>query len=281
MNRHERRARRAQERKARRTGDTMGASYTAMSEPPEWVRNHPSFKEGQARRARIAQGSGEPAMPQRYYDDISEAAGLIVEWHQAQLKVAPPDLRWVEERDDGTFIAAALDAPQLLADSPDAFRLLAWLDEKTGRKLSIYQARWALRLCRALPMPDGSYYGVETKFESKAMQVLKRFADDVEGKGTTALAISTPCGHCGKELDAASGAPGEVPRPGCFSVCTACGGINRFDDQMRLVRVSDEELAALPAEFQSQMQEMKAFLVQGKAAAQLEGLRGKKTVIEA
>lgn len=274
MNRHERRKQRAQERKARRRGDTMGTGYTAqaMAEPPPWMQAHPAFIEGQA-----AAKTGK--LPPAYYKAIEHAAQLISDWYQAQPE--PPDLRWVEERDDGTFMIAALDVPQLLADSPDAFRLLAWLDEQTDRKLSIYMARWALRLCRALPMPDGSYCGTEVKFESKAMQVLKRFASDVEGKGTTALAIASPCGHCGKRLDNASGAPGERVEPGCYSICTSCGGLNRFDDEMLLVRVSDEELAEMPGDFQAQAQEMKALLLQGKASHQMDGLRGKKTVIEA
>ena len=51
MNRHERRKQRAQERKARRRGDTMGTGYTAqaMAEPPQWMQAHPAFIEGQAR----------------------------------------------------------------------------------------------------------------------------------------------------------------------------------------------------------------------------------------
>lgn len=273
-NRHERRKQRAQERKARRRGDTMGTGYTAqaMAEPPPWMQAHPAFIEGQAL-------GRKRELPPGYYDEIRNAAQLISDWYQAQPE--PPDLRWVEERDDGTFMIAALDVPQLLADSPEAFRLLAWLDEQTGRKLTIYQARWALRLCRALPMPDGSYYVAELKFESKAMQVLQAFAADVEGKGTTALAIASPCGHCGKRLDNASGAPGERVEPGCYSICTSCGGLNRFDDEMRLVRVSDEELAEMPEDFRTQTEEMKALLLQGKASRQMDGLRGKKTVIEA
>lgn len=215
MNRHERRRQRAQERQARRRGDTMTAGYTgyASREPPEHVRNHPAFKAAVAEASRAAAAGEKPAMPPRYYEDIENAARLIVQWYHAE--PTKPDLRWIEERDDGTFIVAALDAPGLLADSPDAERLIAWLDEKTNRKLSVYQARWALRMCRALPMPDGSYYGEELKFESKAMQVLKRFAADVEGKGTSALPLGgAPCGHCGTRLENASGAPGEVPEPG-------------------------------------------------------------------
>ncbi len=46
MNRKDRRARRAQERKARRTGDTMGASYSTGPLPAS-VTEHPAFKAGQ------------------------------------------------------------------------------------------------------------------------------------------------------------------------------------------------------------------------------------------
>lgn len=274
MNRHERRKQRAQERKARRHGDTMGQGYSyAGTQVPAYVRNHPAFKEGQAHAA-----SGERAMPPRYYQDIEDAARLIVQWYNAE--PTKPDLRWVEEREDGTFIIAALDAPGLLADSPDAERLIAWLDAKTNHKLTLYQARWALRLCRAAPMPDGSYYGEELKFQSRAMRVLQAFAKDVEGKGTTALPLGgSPCGHCGVQLEHASGAPGEVPTPGCLTICTRCGGVSAFDEQMRPQRMTDEQYAALPEELRAQAEEMKAFMLQGRMARATGG--GKKTVIEA
>lgn len=146
MNRRDRRAAASQERRAQ---DTMGKSYTVLSDVPDSVRNHPAFKEGQRRSE-----SGE-GLPPAYYEDIERAAREMIAW--LQLRTEPPELRWLEWDKDRTFIAAGLDAgAAYLADSPDAFALLAWLDERTHRKLSLNQAGWALRLIGQLPMPEGA-----------------------------------------------------------------------------------------------------------------------------
>lgn len=252
MNRKDRRAQRAQERKARRT-DTMGTSFH-IGPLPEHVTNHPAFQEGQ-RAAEKGEG-----FPPRYYDDIEKAAKLIAEWVHAQ--PMPPDLRWIEQKDDGVFIAAALDdvGASYLADSPDAFALLAWLDEKTGRRLSLNQATWAHRRCRALPMPDGSYVGVTTSRESDAYKTFLRMADRVAKSVESDRCASSPCGHCGKRLDAASSADGHKPNEGDLSVCVYCCGVNTFDAQHRLVKLTQEQFDALPPEVAAQLGEMQALM---------------------
>jgi hypothetical protein len=255
MNRHERRKKAALERRGR--SDTMGAGYSSGPLPAH-VRNHPAYQEG----LRVSKGGAQGDISERYYKAIEAAARLMREWVRAQPTL--PDLRWVEEKDDGTFIAAGLDVgAEYLADSPDAFRMLAWLDEKTDRQLSINQARGALLLCGALPMPDGSYHGVETVRESEAMKNILAFLSDEK---TTRIEES-PCGHCGKGLSAASSDTGK-PAPGCLSICTRCLGINRFDDALRNVAVTDEELAALPADLRSHLEEMQAILRHSRMAAQ-------------
>jgi hypothetical protein len=252
MNRKDRRAQRAQERKARRT-DTMGTSFH-IGPLPEHVTNHPAFQEGK-RAAEKGEG-----FPPQYYDDIEKAAKLIAEWVHAQ--PTPPDLRWIEQKDDGVFIAAALDdaGASYLADSPDAFALLAWLDEKTGRKLSLNQAMWALRRCRALPLPDGSYYGVTTSHESDAYKTFLRMADRVAKHDESDRGVSSPCGHCGKQLDAASTDTGHKPNAGDLSVCVYCCGANMFDAELRLVKLTEEQLDALPPESAAQLREMQALM---------------------
>jgi hypothetical protein len=253
MNRHERRKKAAQARRGR--SDTMGAGYSSGPLPAH-VTSHPAFQEGE----RVSKGGAPGEMTEGYYKAIEDAARLMGEWVRAQPTM--PELRWLAEKDDGTFIAAALDAgAEYLADSPDAFRMLAWLDEKTGRQLSINKARWALRLCRALPMPDGSYHGVETVRESEAMRNIKALLSDAK---TTRFAGS-PCGHCGKALDAASSDTGQ-PAPGNLSICVVCLGINRFDDALRNVAVTDEELAALPADVRSTLEEMQAIMRRSRMA---------------
>lgn len=200
-------------------------------------------RRAEAKRRRAAQ---KATLPPAYFDDIKEASRLIYRWVQEQ--PTEPELRWVEQKDDGVFIAAGLDAgARLLADSPDAFRLLAWLDAETGRKLSLNQATWALRACRALPMPDGSYWGAKETRESVALRSLRRAAASIEaGKGSSldAMAVPSPCGHCGKVLDGASGAHGEKPKPGDVSVCMSCTGANTFGEDLRLVPLSDAEVEA-------------------------------------
>ena len=244
MNRKDRRARRAQERRARRTGDTMGSSY-GTGPLPRSVTEHPAFKAGQ----KATEFSPE------YYQSIEDAARLISEWYHAQPE--RPTLRWVQQKNDRVFLAAALDVgAQYLADSPDAFRLLAWLDERTERKLSLNQATWALRRCRAIPMPDGSYYGTETTRVSPAMRTLQAFADGVTGDEHNARIPGSPCGHCGELLDHATGAGGGA-KPGDLSMCIRCLGMNAFDEQLRHVALSAEEFSALPAKLRDQLEQMR------------------------
>jgi hypothetical protein len=264
MNRHERRKKRAQERKARRSGDTMGSAYQT-GPLPESVRNHPAFKAGE-KAAKDGLG-----LPPGYHEDIEQAAALIVEWHAQQVD---PDLRWLAMDRDRTFIAAALDTgASYLADSPDAFRLLAWLDEKTGRKLSINQAMWALRRCRAMPMPDGSFLGTETIQESAGMKMLKTFAD---GTGTDTRVKPSPCGHCGEMLDGASAGPGAVPGPGDLTMCIKCGGFNRFDDEMLLAKVTDEDIDELDdAGTRTQLRDAQALLRHYRAQSEMGGKSSK------
>jgi len=142
VNRKERRA------AASRGDDTMGKSYTVLPGVPASVRNSPAYKAGQA-----AAASGQ-GFPPEYFAEIEGAARWARRWLDEHRGAV---LRWLEWDGDRTFIAAGLDtgAPYL-ADSPDAFRLLAWLDEMTGRRLSLNQAGWALRKLGLIPMPDGS-----------------------------------------------------------------------------------------------------------------------------
>ncbi len=139
MNRHERRKAASQERQQ----DTMGRSFQ-LGGLPESVRAHPMFQEGQ-RRAAAGEGP-----PQGYIDAIHDAAALVPRWIAA--RPSPPDLKWLEWDAGSTFIAAGLDVgASYLADSPDAFALLEWLDSATGRKLSLNMAGWALRIAGQIP----------------------------------------------------------------------------------------------------------------------------------
>lgn len=259
-NRKDRRAQRAQERKARRS-DTMGKGFTTGPLPPH-VTNHPAFKAGEKA---AAEGTG---FPQGYYDEIEKAAKVIFEWVSSQ--TPKPDLRWIEQKEDGVFIAADLDlGAGYLADSPDAFRLLAWLDQKTDRKLSLNQATWALRRCRALPMPDGTYYGTEKRQESEAYRGLLQVLDKAKGEGLESDRIKgAPCPHCGKLLDAASSASGHRPNPGDVSMCIYCAGALQFDDELQTKGLSDEQIEAFDPASRDHLREMQALLRSAMARKQ-------------
>lgn len=272
MNRHDRRKQRALERKARRSGDTMGASHQ-LGGIPERVLNHPAFKAGEQA---AKEGRG---LPQAYYDEIERAAELIVQWHAEQID---PDLRWLKPDADKTFISATLgDGMTYLADSPDAFSLLRWLDEKTGRRLSLNQAMWALRRCRAMPMRDGSFLGAETLRESDARKALRGALEQItaaERSAETDRVPSHPCPHCGAKLDGATSGDGAKPEPGDVTVCIYCGGINCFTDGLGVERMTDDALAELPEDTRQMLGEMQA-TIRSLAAARLAG--GKKSPAEA
>lgn len=149
MNRKDRRARASRGQH----NDTMGASYTVLPDLPESVLNHPKYKEGQARAAK---GEG---FPPEYFAAIDSATRLVRQWVAAH---PGGELRWLEWDGQRTFIAAGLDTgARYLADSPDAFALLEWLDGATNRQLSLNMAGWALRKLGMLAMPDGSTWGGE------------------------------------------------------------------------------------------------------------------------
>ena len=108
------------------------------------------------RKERRAQ-SGEGFSPD-YFAHITRCAWFVQQWTREH-----PDavLRWLPWDGDRVFIAAALDAgAAYLADSPDAFALLAWLDEQfvPSQKPSLNQAGWALRTLGMMPMPDGTMW---------------------------------------------------------------------------------------------------------------------------
>lgn len=256
MNRQDRRKRRALERKARRRNLSLDAI-------PESIRNNPHFQKG-------LKGQLSP----EYVKEIEKAAQLIVQWMNEHPRAK---LQWVKQQENGVFVSAALcDVRSWIADSPDAYELLDWLDEKTDRSLSFNMMVWALRLCRAIPMPDGSYYGVEVKIKSAGLKALENFAHD---RGTTTRLPPSPCGHCGVVLENASAAKDVVPAAGDISVCVKCYGFNRFDAELRNVKVTDEEFEALDADHQGVLYDMQSVL-RGYATKVAFGTKA-RVVIEA
>jgi hypothetical protein len=193
-------------------------------------------------------------MPPGYVELIKSMARLILEWIEAEPGV--PDLRWHDMTDDKTALIGPLtgDPLKYVAGSPDALRLLEWLDTQTNGKATLYQATMALKLAGQLPG------GPETSHESAGYNRFLRIADRVSKHGEADRIAGSPCGHCGKDLDSASGDGGHKPNPGDVSVCVYCCGINEFDAELRLVKLTDEQIDALPSESASEIREMQALM---------------------
>lgn len=219
MNRHERRAQRAAERKTRR--------------------------------------KPEREMPPEYYEAIETAAKACIDWIQAH---PDAELKWHPPAQDGVLMIAALCAgAKYLADSPDAFRMLADVDAATGRELTIYQMAWALRRIRAMPMPDGSYYGTKTTHESVVeSEGYRMFRAYGEGTGRTTRIQDSPCPFCGLVMGGASAGTEAVPEPGCPTVCVACGGISCFAEDLSVRRMTEAEWADLHPETRQQAEDASA-----------------------
>lgn len=218
------------------------------------MRNNPAFKAGQ-KAAREGKG-----FPPEYHQAITDAAQRMSDWVNGYPGgPAALDLRWKEQRDDGTFITAALpDVIDWIADSPDARRMLHVIDEQTGHKLTMNQAIWALRLCRAIPMPDGSYYGTTVTKASYALDQMVAFA---KGIGATRVP-ETPCPHCGVLLSGTTDKSGKAPTPGAYSACVQCAGISMFTEGLGLRAVTDDEMAAMPEDQRAMLEDMRALVRQ-------------------
>ena len=132
LNRRERRMAKAlQRRKTDR--------FVPLGKLPERIQNHPMFQAGQ-----------RVEFPPGYYALIEETTELARRWVREHPEA---ELRWLEQKGDA-FIAMALPAwAPYFADSEDAFRLLEWLDEQTGRQLSFNQVHWALALAGIVSEP--------------------------------------------------------------------------------------------------------------------------------
>ena len=209
----------------------------------------------------------ESQMPPGYVALVQRLCELIGEWYQAQPK--PPELRWLDWGD--TVFAGTLEpeASRYLADSPDAFRLLEWLDEKTGREATLFQARVALQHVGLVP---GGPNRREVLIESLP-KALEAYAF---GTGTTTRMPPQACPRCGKMLDANDGEAGHEPKPGALTVCASCAALSVFSDEMRLLPVTPEEFEALPTETQDEIGSIQALIILARTRG-----GGQKTEVEA
>jgi hypothetical protein len=195
-------------------------------------------------------------LPPGYVELIKRMAQLILEWIEREPGL--PDLRWHDMTEDKTMLIGPLkgDPLKYVAGSPDAVRLLEWLDVRTDGEATLYQATMALKLAGQLP---GGPERTEPEMvrESAAWRAIEAYARET---GTTTRHATTTCPHCGRTIDAATGVGDAVPKPGNWAVCAACGGINRYDAKLRPVAPGAEEFAALEPEIRAQLEEMQALV---------------------
>ena len=67
------------------------------------------------------------------------------------------------------------------------------------------------------------------------------------------------CGHCGMMLNRATHEEGIPPSSGDVSVCWNCAGVNRFDAELLLKPVRDEDLGAIDVDHE-QLAEARALI---------------------
>jgi hypothetical protein len=206
-------------------------------------------------------------LPPAYVELVKTLIQLIQRWCGEQPGL--PDLRWLDPGD--TMFVGSLGSPavKFLADSPDAFRLLAWLDEQTGREATVFQATVALRMLGHLPGGPG----VGAIKESAGMRNLEAFAHET---GTDTRHAAIACPHCGKGLDGASGLEGHVPRPGDLGLCVYCLGVHEFGEgTFRALSEADlDALAVDNPDSIAAVREMQALM----RASKLKKLTGKRGV---
>lgn len=115
-------------------------------------------KERRARKVaerKLGKGITDREFPPGYVQLVESMTVLIKAWIEAEPTL--PDLRWHER---GTVIYAGdLTGPglQYLANSPDAYRLCRWIDERTGKQATLFQMDCALRILGHLPGWEGRH----------------------------------------------------------------------------------------------------------------------------
>jgi hypothetical protein len=238
MNRRERRAQRSQQRSHQRRASPLGYEMKRMGKP-------------------------NVAIPPAYVELTKQIILLIQKWIATE--PGRPALRWIDNGD--TLLIGSIAAHEThgyLADSPDAHRLLQWLDAQTKGEATLAQVTFALRFIGQLPggpEPDAAY-------RSEAVKALEDFAFR---KGTDTVVPPSPCGHCGRVNDHASGPAGAVPTPGTFTMCFQCLGINRFDDALLQVKVSEEEIDGMHPSYREHFDEMRAMIRQSRLSSRPPG----------
>jgi hypothetical protein len=177
-------------------------------------------------------------MPPGYVATAERLPDLIERW--CALEPGLPDLRWLDPGDT-VFVGsiASPEACRYLADSPDAFRLLAWLSEQTKGEATLLMVTVALQMLGHLPARAHLASSVELHSQRMPEQ---------------------PCPECGAPLDAVSSARGgkDPPNAGDVSICIQCGTLLEFNNDISSRKLSPEAFAALPHEYRETLRRMQA-----------------------
>ncbi len=175
-------------------------------------------------------------LPPGYAALVERLMALIEQWCGAEPGL--PDLRWLDPGDT-MFIGSlgAREVQRYLADSPDAFRLLAWLDQQTGREATVFQATVALRMLGHLP-DDETLARVQSAARSRPAAVTRH--------------AESPCPDCGAILTASTGASGRQPGAGDVGVCVYCGSFLEYGESGPRA-LSREAFDALPKELRDRL----------------------------
>lgn len=73
------------------------------------------------------------------------------------------------------------------------------------------------------------------------------------------LDIPSACPVCEKKIDAVTRPDenGAVPSPGDISICFYCATVSRFDDNLKLEQLTNEQFAELPEEVRVSVRKMR------------------------
>lgn len=235
MNRHERRAKAAQERRDR--GPVQ--SVLIDGEAKERFQRHMMSEEQIALFERVV--------------------ALMLDWRKANPDRTP---LWHPPPEKGGIVfIGPLDAPEaqeLIAANEAGMDLLAWIAEQTGGQASTLHALYAAEY-----VDERVRQHIAEQPGSEALKLMHSFA---LGAGRTSRMRESPCPFCGTMMSAASAGSEDSPSPGSSAVCVACGNVSCFADDMTVRRYTDEEWAALP-------QELRAYLGEVRAMFQAAALR--------
>lgn len=126
------------------------------------------------------------------------------------------------------------------------------------RKIQRRAAREAARNNPAQKQGEGKGKPEKPLINNQAIQMLEAFAlaQDV----TKRLEQGSPCPYCLANLDAVHSLKEQLLVPSSLTVCIKCGGISRYDEELKLQAFSAEQMEALPPEHREILREYQSLI---------------------